>query len=247
MGSDSTKKYLLWLIIFNGVVFHTTMTTLTFIKWPPEGASRERLQLAARAAAIQRVFECIQIVAFNGQEILISSLYIRAAYIYLRDWSQLGAVSSRKKVREVMITMLVIQAIVVFIDATLITIDLLGLLQLKNTIHSFVYCAKLELEVLVLNQLVKISKLGLPGLPSSSQKSAVPDTEAVAGAQGVTMAGAERIHDVEETYQDFVRRTEDFRWNSNTESPQLRGDLIDTGKEPGLQISASDSRAIETS
>lgn len=28
MGSERTKKYLLYLIIFNGVVFHTTMTVL---------------------------------------------------------------------------------------------------------------------------------------------------------------------------------------------------------------------------
>lgn len=224
------------------------MTILVFIKWYQPNANRERKQLAARAAEVQRVFECIQIIGFNGQEILISSLYIRAAYIYLRDWSRLGAPSSRKKVRKVMITMLVIQAIVVFIDAALITIDLLGLMQLKNTIHSFVYCVKLELEVLVLNQLVKISKLGLPGLPSSSHRSAgTVDAEAVAGAHAVTMAAAHRINDVDETYQEFAERTRNFGWKPSTQPLQLHEDHKNPGVASGLAVTVSGDAAGQTS
>ena len=49
---------------------------------------------------------------------------------------------------------------------------MLGLQQLKRMINSFVYCAKLELEFLVLNQLIEISRLGVPGLPSTLRASA---------------------------------------------------------------------------
>lgn len=177
LSSLRTKRYLLWMIIFNGVVFHTTMTVLGMSIWGMNQDLVKHKVVAARFGYIQRIFECIQIVAFNGQEVLLSSLYIRAAYVYLRDWGQLGIAGSRRRVQRSMILLLIIQFIVVTIDVAIITIDLLGLLQLKGMIHSFIYCVKLELEFLVLNQLVEISKLGVPGLPSTSMGSAEERTE----------------------------------------------------------------------
>jgi hypothetical protein len=179
LSSEQIKRYLLWMICFNGAVFHTIMTVLGMTIWGmndniAHGHMKYKI-VAARIGAAQNIFECIQIVFFNGQEILISSFYIRAAYVYLRDWGALGVAESRRKVRRSMMLLLVIQAFVVCIDVAIITIDLMHLLQLKGMIHSFVYCLKLEVEFVVLNQLVEISKLGLPGLPSTSQGSGVPE------------------------------------------------------------------------
>lgn len=139
LGSVRVRKYLLWLIIFNGLTFHTIMTVCAAT------AKHWRVQskpAAARFLEAQRVFECIQIVAFNGQEILISSMYIRAAYVYLRDWSQLGSTGARGRVRRTMILLLVCQAVIVCIDIAIISIDLMGMLRVKNYIHSFIYCVK---------------------------------------------------------------------------------------------------------
>ena len=134
-----------------------------------------------------------------------------------------------------MITMLVIQAIVVFVDASLITIDLLGLLQVKNTIHSFIYAVKLELEVLVLNQLVKISKLGLPGLPST-QKTIVAATPA-AGPEQITVP-ALVVHDVEETYQEFAGRTRDFNWKPVSQTSRPHEDVKPAGLNFNQEVTA---------
>lgn len=92
---------------------------------------------------------------------------LQAAFVYLRDFSQLGSTSTRTKARRAIILLIIIQAVVIFIDAAIITLDMLGLQTLKRMINSFVYCAKLELEFLVLNQLIEISRMGVPGLPST--------------------------------------------------------------------------------
>lgn len=179
LSSEKAKRYLLWLICVNGVVLHTVMTVLAMIILGfnadiSKGHVKYKV-VAARIGASQHIFECIQILFFNGQEILISSFYIRAAYVYLRDWGALGVAGSRRKVRRLMVLLLVIQAFVVCIDIAIITIDLMHLLQLKGMIHSFIYCLKLEVEFVVLNQLVEISKLGVPELPSALQESGLPE------------------------------------------------------------------------
>ena len=202
-GNQRVKRYLLYMIVFNGVVWHTIMTVFSMILWQ-QGGHIPPTTLYARVQRVNVVCEYIQICFFNGQEMLISSVYIYAAYIYLRDFSNLGSPGTRAKVRRAIVLLLVIQAIVSFIDAAIITIDLLGLLQLKGMIHSFVYCVKLELEFLVLNQLVEISRLGVPGLPSSSRASGRSDIEnaVVAAAPVAAMATAVRIEDRDEIGAD---------------------------------------------
>lgn len=65
-----------------------------------------------------------------------------------------------------MILLLLVQVVIIAVDITLIVIDLAGYVSLKVSIHSFVYCIKLEMEFVVLNQLVELSKMGVPGIPS---------------------------------------------------------------------------------
>ena len=163
LQDQKLKRYLLWMIVFNGVVFHTIMTIMVFVTGAFRRSGPEYAARFTQWKDVQQVFERIQIVAFCGQEILISSLYIRAAYKYLRTWGSLAA-RSREKIREAMIFLLLCQAIVVAIDVAIITIDFLGLIKLKGFLHSFIYCVKLEIEFVVLNQLVEIAKLGVPGL-----------------------------------------------------------------------------------
>ncbi|KAF2008745.1 hypothetical protein BU24DRAFT_456016 [Aaosphaeria arxii CBS 175.79] len=178
-ANERVKKYLLYLIIFNGIVWHTILTVFAMIMWDQRGPifAARPTALYKRVRDVNEIFEYVQICFFNSQEILISSIYIYAAYVYLRDFSHLGSPSTRAKVRKAIVLLLIIQAIVVFIDAAVITIDLLGLSQLKGMINSFIYCVKLELEFLVLNQLIEISRMGVPGLPSSSPRNGGLDLE----------------------------------------------------------------------
>jgi hypothetical protein len=171
LQSERIKRYLLWMIILNGFVFHTALTVLTYGVWALKQHPAQTMAAKKEWTNVQAVFERIQILFFCGQEILISSLYIRAAFKYLRTWGAFAPESTRNKIREAMILLLAVQTVVVLIDVAIITIDFLGLIKLKGFIHSFIYCLKLELEFVVLNQLVEISKLGVPGLPSTASRS----------------------------------------------------------------------------
>ncbi|OAL50897.1 hypothetical protein IQ07DRAFT_630877 [Pyrenochaeta sp. DS3sAY3a] len=202
-GNERVKRYLLFMIVFNGVVWHTILSVFAMIMWHQRGPSPPT-PLYRRVRDVNQVCEYIQICFFNSQEIIISSIYIYAAYVYLRDFSHLNSPRTRAKVRGALFLLLTIQAIVVFLDAAIITIDLLGLSQLKGMINSFIYCVKLELEFLVLNQLIEISRLGVPGLPSSSPASWRPDAEAAAVATGPIAARvtAVRIEDRDELEEE---------------------------------------------
>jgi hypothetical protein len=61
-----------------------------------------------------------------------------------------------------------LQVIIIILDITIIVLDLAGYLKPKVFIHSFVYSIKLELEFVVLNQLIEISRMGLPRIQSVS-------------------------------------------------------------------------------
>jgi hypothetical protein len=148
------------MIVCNGCILHPTMITLSI--------GMAALANAKNPAIVKwkRVFnplERIQIVVFLSQEAIISFFYVRAAYQYLRS-----RFVQRGKVRRMMLFLLGVQLIIVTIDIALIIIDFLGFLELKLFIHSFVYSIKLELEFVVLTQLVELSQLGVPGLPSFS-------------------------------------------------------------------------------
>jgi hypothetical protein len=210
-GNERVKKGLLYLIVFNGVVWHTIMTVFYMIM-TDQRVRQPRPQpptaLYVKVRDVNKIFEYIQICFFNSQEILISSIYIWAAYMYMRDFSHLGSPTTRAKVRRAMVLLVMIQTIVVFIDAAIITIDLLGLSQLKGMIQSFVYCVKLELEFLVLNQLIEISRMGVPGLPSTNLRGngrfEIEDA-GVAATPAANMAPAVKVrkrNDLEEDGED---------------------------------------------
>lgn len=88
---------------------------------------------------------------------------MRAAYQYLRNRSE-----DHGKTRNAMLLLFSVQIVILIVDLAILVLDFAGLLALKLFIHSFVYSVKLELEFVVLNQLVEISQLGIPGLPSTS-------------------------------------------------------------------------------
>jgi hypothetical protein len=99
---------------------------------------------------------------FSTQEIIISLFYVRAAYQYLQSQFNIHKGRARKSMTLLLLT----QVIIIALDITIIVLDLGNKLQLKVIIHSFVYSVKLELEFVVLNQLIELSRMGVPGIPS---------------------------------------------------------------------------------
>jgi hypothetical protein len=107
--------------------------------------------------------EKIQVVTFAVQDIILSCLYLRAAYQYLQ-----GRFTQSSKTRSVMCLLLLVQIVAITIDVAIVFMDFAGYLQLKFIVFSFAYAVKLELEFVALNQLVEMSKMGLPGIASMS-------------------------------------------------------------------------------
>jgi hypothetical protein len=97
-------------------------------------------------------------VTFAVQDIILSCLYLRAAYQYLQ-----GRFTQPSKTRNVMSLLLLVQLVAISFDIAIVFMDFAGFLQLKFIVFSFAYAVKLELEFVALNQLVELSKMGLPG------------------------------------------------------------------------------------
>jgi hypothetical protein len=111
---------------------------------------------------------------FSAQEILIAFFYVHAAYQYLQSRFN----TTKSKVRSAVCLLLLIQVIIIALDITIIVLDLAGYLKLKVIIHSFVYSVKLELEFVVLNQLIEISRIGSLGNLSVSHAVVDPQMRA---------------------------------------------------------------------
>jgi hypothetical protein len=107
--------------------------------------------------------EKVQVVTFAVQDIILSCLYLRAAYQYLQ-----GQFTKSSKTRSVMCLLLLVQLVAIILDVAIVFMDFAGYLQLKFIVFSFAYAVKLELEFVALNQLVELSKMGLPGIVSMS-------------------------------------------------------------------------------
>lgn len=117
---------------------------------------------------------------FTTQEIVISLFYVRAAHHYLQ-----GKFNTCKgKARSAMVLLLLIQVFIIALDIGICTLNLVGERQLKVIVHSFAYAIKLELEFVVLNQLINLSRMGLPGIPSG---------RAVVGRDGPDSAADHRV------------------------------------------------------
>jgi hypothetical protein len=97
---------------------------------------------------------------FSVQEIIITCFYVHAAYTYLQ-----GRFMTKSKARNAMFLLLVVQLVIIALDIAVVGLDLLGHTKLKVFIHSFVYSVKLELEFVILNQLIELSRVGLSSVP----------------------------------------------------------------------------------
>jgi hypothetical protein len=113
---------------------------------------------------IQVPMEKTKIVIFSVQEIVITCFYVHAAYSYLQ-----GRFMTKNKARNAMLLLLMVQLVIIAVDIAIVGLDFLGHTKLKVIVHSFVYSIKLELEFVILNQLIEMSRTGLAGMPVLDQ------------------------------------------------------------------------------
>jgi hypothetical protein len=119
LESRRIRRFLLFMIIINAVVWHSMMITLSFGRITL--MNQRRFEERAKWTRVYLPMERVHMIFFNGQEILLSLFYIRCAYQYLQQ-----RLTPDDKVRSAMLLLLSVQEIVVIIDVGMITIDFLG-------------------------------------------------------------------------------------------------------------------------
>jgi hypothetical protein len=152
------------VIMFDGIVFHTSLWILQYGLSSNKGAARQPW------LKIVNPFERVQVTVFTVQECGISALYMWGVWRLLQE-----QVHRTKRIRHVLSLLFVVQTITIAMDIAVCVLDVAGYFTLKAIIHSWVYGIKLELEFVVLNQLVDIAKTGVPGLKTITDDS-VPDS-----------------------------------------------------------------------
>jgi hypothetical protein len=115
----------------------------------------EDIESRAPWIAYSNVIEPLQGVVFTIQQLIISAVYIKAAWNHLQS-----SLATHKRVRKLMRSLIAVQALVFVVDVAVIVLECVGYFVLKMIIHSFIYSIKLEIEFVVLNQLVALSQAG---------------------------------------------------------------------------------------
>lgn len=146
-------KWLLVLILVNGLVCHTPVVVFEF------GLMTKHHDTYYHP---MQIMERIQQTIFTLQETIMSALYIYHTRRFLK-------IGYPMQTRKVIGLLLCVQLLVVALDAVLTVFDYTDKFTLKCTLHPLVYSVKLKLEFIVLNQLQTLVKGGLtPGLGAAN-------------------------------------------------------------------------------
>ncbi|KAG4442124.1 hypothetical protein IFR05_002410 [Cadophora sp. M221] len=154
-------KWLLVLILVNGLLCHTPVVVFEF------GLMTRHHDTYYRP---MQIMERIQQTVFTLQETVMSCLYI----YHTRKFLKIGYPMQTRKVIGLL---LLVQLLVIALDAVLTLFDYTDKFTLKCTLHPLVYSIKLKLEFIVLNQLQSLVKRGMttglgaaPAIPADDEK-----------------------------------------------------------------------------
>lgn len=139
-------RFVLTMIIVDFLLFQVPTTVLTF------GSNQKDPGMWLK---IYNVYERIQLIVFTLQELIISSIYIRAAFRMLQPGDSAKTKSTRK--------------LLIYLNILCIVLDIIFVIQVyvgdwvyKTGTQSLAYAIKLTIEFVVLNKLMDIYRLG-PG------------------------------------------------------------------------------------
>ncbi|KAM0551924.1 hypothetical protein ACHAPJ_008263 [Fusarium lateritium] len=136
------QRAVLWMIIINGTVWHTTQTVLQFTIGPSVDGSNPSRAFSA--------VEKTHMTCFCVQEFIISGLYLWGTIDILK--------TSLGNKRKVMWQLLVINLIIVVMDIALLVIIYQGFFTIEQGVKLVVYSIKLKLEFAVLGKLVEVAQ-----------------------------------------------------------------------------------------
>ena len=142
--SRNTRRFLLYMIIVDAILFHIPTTVLTF--GSNTGSPTEELFVHPYS-----VMEKIQMTVFSIQEFVISGVYVRATLRRLQE-------SFKDQKRVVMQRLIAINVAIIGLDLVLLGIEYASLYDIEVILKSLVYSIKLKLEFAVLGQLVELTR-----------------------------------------------------------------------------------------
>lgn len=133
---------LLHLIIFDGVLLHTSGTVLEL--------TNNALPNSHSVALAFSINERIQLIWFCLQELLISSVYIYATIQLLR----LDACSFS---RSILTQLIGVNIVIILLDIAVVAVQYTGFFTFQVTFKALVYSIKLKLEYAILGRLVEVA------------------------------------------------------------------------------------------
>ncbi|KAJ5980003.1 hypothetical protein N7481_007301 [Penicillium waksmanii] len=137
-------RVLLWMIIVNGIIWHTSITVLVF------GSNYSPVQNQDGFNAVFNVLEKVQMTCFCVQEFILSGFYI------WKTWELLGTTfgCELRFIRQ----LFAINVFIVAMDIALLAIEYKSLFLWKQGVKAVTYSIKLKLEFAILGQLVEFVK-----------------------------------------------------------------------------------------
>ncbi|KAH7083904.1 hypothetical protein FB567DRAFT_94262 [Paraphoma chrysanthemicola] len=152
-----TLRWVLGMIVFNAITIHIPVIALAL--------TSEATQ-SARIIRVFMIFDKVQLVVFFVQEAIISIIYIYETIRLLGNGDQ----PNGRPLRKLLGHLLLVNAVVLILDATLVVTQFTGYYLIQTTYKTAVYSVKLKIEFSVLNRLVQIvkSKRGGPDCLSSN-------------------------------------------------------------------------------
>ena len=139
-------RLILVMIVVDFIIFQIPTTVLTF------GSNQENPGLWLK---IYNVFERIQLIVFTLQELVISTIYIQAAFKMLQSTDSVDVRQTKK--------------LLIYINILCIVLDIIFVIEVytgdwiyKTGTQSLAYAIKLTVEFIILNKLLDIYRLG-PG------------------------------------------------------------------------------------
>jgi hypothetical protein len=145
-GNEYRIRWVLYMIIFNAIVVGIPDMVLAFLTIRPDSNPS-----VVNAFSI---LDKIQVGIFFVQESTISAFYIYETVRLLGP----GGEINRKPLRKLLAHLVLVNALVLVLDATLLGTEYSGHYEIQTTYKPAIYSIKLKIEFSVLNRLVKIVK-----------------------------------------------------------------------------------------
>ena len=144
--NERVLKAVKWMIIIDGIVFHTSTTVVMF------GAYNAHPNHAFAQA--YKYIEKVQMTGFTIQEFILSGLYVWRTLDILKtssdDWSRRG--------KRIMRELFIINILIIFMDIALLVVEFQDRHTIEQAIKEVVYSVKLKLEFAILSKLVSITQ-----------------------------------------------------------------------------------------